>query len=560
MRGIDNKKFFMTLEEFENLVNKENNELINGKKIIVDEKILSEIDSFKNYSFKIEKDEPNNNTSSSSSDYCRLIDNYENNNKRSNHLNEEYLGSDIESISYVECDIYLGKHLIILYETQMNVLIICKYIKFDRIHNYFLLKKEIVLLYEKLELHNLKKEVEEISRYNLNEYLLNKYIDFSRNVYHILNNDLNKTGIILHLNEEFKEIIHKSSNLFYLEKISEYFRYYNKKCQKENNNEDNINENKIIDNNINSKANEENKNEIILEEENNILQNINSCLNFNINNSANKNQISEHNSENKASNLEIKEIKESKKINKENNKIIHIEEEKKINDINEEIKEDEVNDNNDINNTNDNNNNEIIEENIINEEINVSNMRENELINQENRGNSLRHQNNIENSYNMDNILIHNSYNRNFQENENIRRRLRESNMINNQNINRDFGINRYNNNNLFMENFDHFENVINNNGYNRGYNNYLNNNQNFGYFGYNFPNINPYPNFNFPNLFHFNNNLDHFPGNINNGNHYNSNNNNGHNYTDLSGNNIIRSSFRDNINFGGINNYFIFL
>jgi uncharacterized protein YlzI (FlbEa/FlbD family) len=58
MRGIDNKKFFMTLEEFENLVNKENNELINGKKIIVDEKILSEIDSFKNYSFKIEKDEP----------------------------------------------------------------------------------------------------------------------------------------------------------------------------------------------------------------------------------------------------------------------------------------------------------------------------------------------------------------------------------------------------------------------------------------------------------------------------------------------------------------------
>ena len=32
------------------------------------------------------------NTSSSSSDYCRLIDNYENNNKRSNHLNEEYLG------------------------------------------------------------------------------------------------------------------------------------------------------------------------------------------------------------------------------------------------------------------------------------------------------------------------------------------------------------------------------------------------------------------------------------------------------------------------------------
>ena len=57
MRGIDNKKFFMTLEEFENLVNKENNELINGKKIIVDEKILSEIDSFKNYSFKIEKDD-----------------------------------------------------------------------------------------------------------------------------------------------------------------------------------------------------------------------------------------------------------------------------------------------------------------------------------------------------------------------------------------------------------------------------------------------------------------------------------------------------------------------
>ena len=55
MRGIDNKKFFMTLEEFENLVNKENNELINGKKIIVDEKILSEIDSFKNYSLKIYK-------------------------------------------------------------------------------------------------------------------------------------------------------------------------------------------------------------------------------------------------------------------------------------------------------------------------------------------------------------------------------------------------------------------------------------------------------------------------------------------------------------------------
>ena len=109
------------------------------------------------------------------------------------------------------------------------------------------------------------------------------------------------------------------------------------------------------------------------------------------------------------------------------------------------------------------------------------------------------------------------------------------------------------------MENFDHFENVINNNGYNRGYNNYLNNNQNFGYFGYNFPNINPYPNFNFPNLFPFNNNLAHFPGNINNGNHYNSNNNNGHNYTDLSGNNIIRSSFRDNINIGGITNYFIF-
>ena len=62
----------------------------------------------------------------------------------------------------------------------MNVLIICKYIKFDRIHNYFLLKKEIVLLYEKLELHNLKKEVEEISRYNLNEYLLNKYRFFKK--------------------------------------------------------------------------------------------------------------------------------------------------------------------------------------------------------------------------------------------------------------------------------------------------------------------------------------------------------------------------------------------
>ena len=35
MRGIDNKKFFMTLEEFENLVNKENNELINGKKLLL---------------------------------------------------------------------------------------------------------------------------------------------------------------------------------------------------------------------------------------------------------------------------------------------------------------------------------------------------------------------------------------------------------------------------------------------------------------------------------------------------------------------------------------------
>ena len=198
-----------------------------------------------------------------------------------------------------------------------------------------MLKKEIVLLYEKLELNNVKKEVEEISRYNLNEYILNKYIDFSKNVYHILNNVLNRAGIILHLNKEFKEIIHKSSNLFSLEKISEYFRYYKKKCQKENINEDNINETNNIDNNLNSRANEKNKNEIILEEENNILRNINSCLNFNINNSANNNKISEHNSENQASILGIKEIKESKKINKENNKIIHIEEKEKINDINE---------------------------------------------------------------------------------------------------------------------------------------------------------------------------------------------------------------------------------
>ena len=123
MRRIENKKYFMTSVEFESLVNKGDNKLISGKKIIIDEKIFSDIDSFENFSFKLEKEESNNN-SSSSSDYSRLIDNYENNNRRTNYLNKEYLGSYLENIAFIECDIYLGKNLIIIYDIERNIIII----------------------------------------------------------------------------------------------------------------------------------------------------------------------------------------------------------------------------------------------------------------------------------------------------------------------------------------------------------------------------------------------------------------------------------------------------
>ena len=138
----------MNEKEFSILIH--NDKLIGEKKICVDQNIFTEFKSFKEFSFKLEKDNPNYQSNSSFQTGKALLDSYEQKNiTKSNHLNSEYAANFNIIINYIECSIYLGKHIIILYDIQLNIIIFCKYIIFDKYNNYYLMKEELVLKYEK---------------------------------------------------------------------------------------------------------------------------------------------------------------------------------------------------------------------------------------------------------------------------------------------------------------------------------------------------------------------------------------------------------------------------
>ena len=283
---IINRNYFMTSEEFLELI-KEQINLENKKKINVDKSIFSDFKSFEEYSFTLEK----NNRSVNNSNNSSLISNFSNkiNNERSNNFDQNYLGSYNNTIDYEECDIYLGKNIIILYVMLMNLLIICKYKNFDKRRNYFLLEKIIEFVYEKLELNDAKNEIEEINRCNLNEYLLNKFIEYSKDddYYYLLDENLNRKKIKLYLNNEFKNLVHsnENNNFFDLTKISDFFRYQKlkKSLNKNNNNDINLN-NDILNNEERIRIRPIN----IIENQNFIC--INSRNNLRISNSLNESQ------------------------------------------------------------------------------------------------------------------------------------------------------------------------------------------------------------------------------------------------------------------------------
>ena len=412
MNENNNTNYFMTPEEFENIITNAEGELINRKKIIVDEKIFLDLPSFEEkFSFKLEKD----NSSNINSTGLNPLDIYDSSN-RTIHISKEYIGSFNNVISYIECDIYLGKNLIIVYDIERKLIIICKYIEFDRRYNYHLMNKEIVLIFRKIGLDEVKKEIEEINRYNLNHYLLNKIIKFKENNYYIFDENLNVI-IKLFLNNRLKILVQKETNknFFHLGKISGYFEYYNYKKRNSEINLNNNNNNNLIDN-INDTLNNNNINNQINNIDNDINRVNNKSLNNNINlsqnivlrrnnsNSNNENNNSISNSQRNVHQSRINQRSENRENNNQNLEII------------------ENHENNEENNVNRN------EENNINEGNNNSNMRENEIINQENNSNLIINQNAIENNINIDIIgnnnrrenlnSLNNSLNEN---NENIR-------------------------------------------------------------------------------------------------------------------------------------------
>ena len=154
--------YFETSKEFENLI--KSKQLTGSKRILVDKKIFSDFKSFNIFSFKLER--KNNISSNSSGSRCiKLFNNIDKSiNSSYNQFDKEYLENNI---NYIECDIYLGKNIIILYDFKINLIIFCKYKEFDKINNYHSMMKILTLKYQKLELKEVLNEIKEIDKYDV---------------------------------------------------------------------------------------------------------------------------------------------------------------------------------------------------------------------------------------------------------------------------------------------------------------------------------------------------------------------------------------------------------
>ena len=501
------KKFFrkeklMTSDEFDQIINC--NHLIGKKIIFVDKNIFSEKISFNTYSFQLESDDPSqyNIYNLNSLSFSKLYRSFDDENmERSNELCLNYIEKRID---YIETHLYLGKRLLIIFNIELNIIIICSYVNFSHEYNYHTMNIEIVLKYDELdikEVENVKYEMNNLN--NFKDYIINKYIIFSGKEYFILDEKLNNKGITLYFNNNLKEDIHKegNNNFFDISKIKGYFQLCllrEEKNKINENNNININNNYKIVNNENfsiesRKNNQSNQNDSGISVNNNIL------INFeNNDNNDNNNQFQINN--NIGENNENNENNEERENNYNNN----------LENIGENNNQDEQ--------MEQNNNIEILRNNLINPNPNINR--------------DLR----IEPNNDNDDI------------NENLFRNIRENNNninINAENNNFNENINNMQNNifNQRMENNFNYENTGNMNNIFPNYN--INNNQNNNNFNNN-QFMRPGPHFyQAPHEYYnpYNNYYNDIPPRNNNNNQYNSNNNNGNWFNGMSGSNHINNS-----------------
>ena len=401
MKKFSRKEKLMTSDEFDQIINSKH---IIGKKIIfVDKNIFSEKISFDTYSFKLESDDPSqyNIYNLNSLSFSEIFRNFDDENmERSNQLYLNYIEKE-KRIDFIESHLYLGKRLLIIFNIELNIIVICSYGNFSDKYNYHTMNMEIVLKYDELdikEVENVKYEMNFIN--NLEDYLVNKYIILSGKDYFIFDEKLNNNGITLYFNNNLKKYICKEKNKYYFDirSIKSFFQFCLLREEK-----DKINENNLI----------KNKNYKIVKNENFLIEKRN---NNNENNEEGENNynnnlenIEENNNQNEQMEQEnnfIEVMRNNLNPNSNRNTHLRIEPNNDNNDNNENLFRNIRENNNNINMNAENNN---WNENLNNMQNNIFNQRMENNINYENTGNM---NNNFPN-YNINNNQNNNNFNNN---------------------------------------------------------------------------------------------------------------------------------------------------
>ena len=511
MKKFSRKEKLMTSDEFDQIINSKH---IIGKKIIfVDKNIFSEKISFNTYSFKLESDDPSqyNIYNLNSLSFSEIFRNFDDENmERSNQLYLNYIEKE-KRIDFIESHLYLGKRLLIIFNIELNIIVICSYGNFSDKYNYHTMNMEIVLKYDELdikEVENVKYEMNFIN--NLEDYLVNKYIILSGKDYFIFDEKLNNKGITLYFNNNLKKYIckEKNKNFFDIRCIKRLFQFCLLSEEKNKMNENNLinnknykivkNENFFIENRSNNQSNQ-----------NNSGISVNNDMLINLENNENNNQV-QINNNNFGEN----------------------------NEINENNEEGENNYNNNLENIEENNNqNEQMEQ-----ENNFIEVMRNNLNPNSNRNTHLRIEPNNDNNDNNENLF------RNIRENNNNINMNAENNILNENLNNMQNNIfNQRMENNINYENTGNVNNIFPNYNINNNQNNNNFNNNHFMGFG---PHFYPYPHYYYNPYNPYNPYIgyDIPPRNNNNNNQTNCNNHNGNNYNGMSGSNHIDNS-RINMN-----------
>ena len=256
----------MSFDEFINNLN--SNSVIKAEKnIYVEKNILSCYeDSKKTYRFKLNLND---------CDCKTILDNSLNNSlmeesqRQSMSFNSEYISQScsnnigknnkflineiINNNDYIGIQLYIGKKLLILFNINHNLIIISKFVGLCQNSRYYYdLHIQLVMKYDKLDLRKVKKEIEEINKSDLNDYILQKLFE-DENV------DSDRHYLIQFYNNNLKK---KEINLNDSHISSESNQNNNNNTNNQNNNNQNNNNDNNTNNQNNNTSNNRNNNNI----------------------------------------------------------------------------------------------------------------------------------------------------------------------------------------------------------------------------------------------------------------------------------------------------------